>query len=101
MSGMTLSWSWSNFQRPDSAPNVTSNFPPVHSLICRAALSTSRTPVLTCTGVTPAARFTRWMSLSGIQVLISVSSRAEFRKHFVECRLGAWLVAGPCGQPEG
>ena len=50
MSGITLSWSWSNFQSPDSAPKVTSNFPPVHSLICRACVSTSIISGATGTG---------------------------------------------------
>ena len=77
MSGMTLSWSWSNFHRPDNTPNVTSNFPPVHSLICRAVFSTSRTSALTGTGRTPASRFARETSLSGIHVLITFSNRVN------------------------
>ena len=45
-SGTVLSWSWSNFQMSESAPNVTSNLPPVHSLIWRAVRSASRTSAL-------------------------------------------------------
>ena len=56
---------------------MTSNFPPVHSLICRAVFSTSRTSALTGTGRTPASRLTRETSLSGIHVLINCSRRVN------------------------
>ena len=69
--GTVSSWSWSNFQTSDSAPNVTSNFPSVHSLTWRAVTSASIVSLLTGTGWSPAAAFNRRMSLSFFQTLIS------------------------------
>jgi hypothetical protein len=56
---------------------VTSKVPSVHSLICRAWRSTSRTSAWTGTGCTPAAALIRSTSLPGRHVLISASSRSN------------------------
>ena len=77
---MVSSWSWSNFQSPDSAPKVTSNLPPVQSLTWRASVRTSKTSALTATGAWPAAAFRRVTSLPSFHTLISRSSRSNSAK---------------------
>ena len=80
----------------ESAPNVTSNFPSVHSLdLPRREKRVERLAADRRPDASPAAAFSRTMSLSCFQTLISLSSRSNSANTASNARLATVLVRGP------
>ena len=94
--GITSSWSWSNFQSPESAPKVMSNLPSVALLSSRARFTTASVSGETFTADFPAAALIFETSLPFRQTVISCSSRSSSRNASSNARTapsGSWVYA--------